>query len=336
MNKEQVHNEIDELIVSYLSGELDKASFAHLKQWTAESDEHRSYVRKSLEVGFSASIAGNTKDFSCKWGYAVFRQRVADYNREMDAYRTHFPWKTIGWVAAVGLLILFPLTGFWLGKQTMNRHFAMVKIETSRGAHTQLTLPDGTEVWLDADSRLIYPQDFGINNRQLTLKGKAYFDVTHNPAIPFEINTQEIDLKVLGTKFIFSNYPDDETITVDLSKGKVSLNDNSHHQQMYLSPNERMTYDKRTGEMKKTQINAENSASWTKEELYFDELPLSDIAKELARTYNVQIDVAEHLKNKSFYGNFKISTNSVNDILKTFSSTGEINFKYKNGKYVIY
>lgn len=336
MNKEQVHTDIDELIALYLSGELDKPSFLRLKQWVGANDAHRRYVRERLEIGFSAGAAGDRTPFNKERGYALFRQRVADYQQEMQTYEKHFPWKTVGWIAAIALLIVLPLAGFWLGQRMMNRHFATVTMETALGARTRLTLPDGTTVWLNAGSRLTYPQDFGINHRCLSLEGEAYFDVKHNEKLPFEINTKEIDLRVLGTKFTFSNYADDELVTVDLAKGKVSLNDHLHHRQMYLSPNERMTYNKTTGEMKKTMINAENSTVWTKEELFFDEQPLSAIAKELMRSYNVKIEVADYLRNKSFYGSFHLSQNSVDDILQTLSSTGEMKYRRREGTYILY
>lgn len=336
MSEEKVHNEIDELIDRYLSGELDKASFNRLKRWTEESVEHRQYVRESLEVGFSAGAAGDRTRFNKDRGYAFFKQRVAEYEQEMDAYQTHFPWKTVGWIAAVALLVLLPLAGFWQGQRMMNTKFASVKLETALGARTRLSLPDGTLVWLNAGSRLTYPQDFGINNRHITLEGEAYFDVKHNEKLPFEINTKEIDLRVLGTKFTFSNYPDDELVTVDLSKGKVSLNEKLHHREMYLAPNERMTYNKKTGEMKKSLINAENSNAWTKEELLFDEQPLSEIAKDLMRAYNVKIEVASYLKDKAFYGNFNIAKNTVDDVLRSISATKQMKYRYRNGVYTLY
>lgn len=337
MNEKQVHSEIDGLLARYLSGEIDRASFLRLKELAGENEELRRYVREHLEVGFSAGVAGDATSFFNKdKGYALFRQRVADYKSEIASYQVHFPWKIVGWVAAVILIVLLPLAGFWQGKRVMNKSFARVKVETAMGSHTTLTLPDGTTVFLNSGSRLTYPQDFGINNRHLALEGKAYFDVRHNEKLPFEINTKEINLRVLGTRFTFSNYADDDIITVDLEKGRVCLNDNLHHREMYLSPNERMTYNKQTGEMTKMQIDAEQSIAWTKAELFFDEQPLSEIAKELMRAYNVKISVANRLKNKSFYGSFRISQNSVDDILRTLSSTGEIKYHYKNGIYVIY
>lgn len=336
MSEQTVRNDIDELIVRYLSGEIDKPSFERLKQWADESNEYRQYLRMSLETGFSAGAAGDPAHFSSARGYAVFRQRVADYKQEMNACRTHLPWKTIGWVAAVVLAVLLPLAGFWQGQRMINSRFASVKMETAMGSRTQLYLPDGTLVWLNAGSCLTYPQDFGINNRRVSLQGEAYFDVKRNETLPFEINTREIDLKVLGTRFTFSNYPDDDFITVDLVKGKVSLNDHLLHREMYLEPNERMTYNKRTGEMNKTQIMAENAGAWMKEELFFDEQPLSEIARKLSRAYNVKIEVADYLKQKSFYGSFNIARNTVDDVLRAISATNRMKYRYRNGKYILY
>lgn len=336
MNNEQVYNEIDELIVRYLTGEIDKFSFNRLREWAAESEEHRTYVRKQLEVAFSAGVARDRTKFNKERGYALFRQRVADYKSEMASNRRPFPWKAIGWGVAVALLLLLPLAGFWQGRRMLNQRFASVKMETAMGARTRITLPDGTQVCLNAGSYLEYPQDFGINNRRLNLVGEAYFDVTHNGKLPFIINTKELDLRVLGTRFSFSNYADDDYITVDLAKGKVALSEHRNHQEIFLTPNERMVYNKKTGEMRKTAINADNTTAWTHNELFFDEQPLSEIAKELSRAYNVKIEVAGYLKNKSFYGSFDQSKNTIDDVLRTISATNQMKYRYRGGKYLLY
>lgn len=336
MNNEQIPDEIDDLIIRYLSGEMDKASFIRLRQWTDESNAHRTYVREQMEVGFSAGVAGEHTQFNKERGFALFRQRTSDFRSEMKAYDKPFPWKAIGWVAAVALLLLLPFAGFWEGQRRLNKQFAPVRMETAMGARTTLTLPDGTKVCLNAGSYLEYPQDFGINNRHLTLKGEAFFDVKHNMKLPFVINTRELDLQVLGTQFTFTNYADEDYITVNLIKGMVALNDHIRHQEMRLAPNERMTYNKKTGEMKKSSILGENALAWTRDELFFDEQPLSEIARKLSRAYNVKIKVAGYLKGKSFYGSFNRSQNTIDDVLRTISATNQMKYRYKSGEYLLY
>lgn len=155
--------------------------------------------------------------------------------------------------------------------------------------------------------------------------------------MPFEISTKELDLTVLGTKFNFRNYADDEEVVVNLLEGKVKLrNELVASADVYMSPNEKAILSKGTGRLVKTKINTSNSNLWTKDELYFDELLLEDIAKQLSRSFNVKIEVSDSLKNQRFYGSFRIVGNSIEKILETISSTNRMKYKYENNKYIVY
>ena len=152
-----------------------------------------------------------------------------------------------------------------------------------------------------------------------------------------EIHTHEVDLRVLGTKFNFKNYSDDEEVTVSLLEGKVALHNSlKSMSDLYLSPNEKMVLNKRTGEMVKSRARAENSMLWTNDELFFDEELLEDIAKKLMRSYDVRIEIADSLKNRRFYGSFKVMGNTIDEVLETIASTNRMKYRYENEKYILY
>lgn len=113
------------------------------------------------------------------------------------------------------------------------------------GARTKMHLPDGTAVWLNAGSKLSYSQGFGIDNRDVRLEGESYFEVSRNENLPFCVKTKEVKVRVLGTKFNFRNYQDDNEAVVNLLEGKVSLmNGLRKMSEQYLAPGECMTLDK--------------------------------------------------------------------------------------------
>ncbi len=336
MSNEQTQNNIEDLISAYLSGTIDSISLAKLKRWAEMSEENAAYVRKRLEIDFSVRVAEDTTPFDATRGFETFANRIAGGTSSAGSLRKRLSWKVIFRAAAILLIIALPIGGYWLGMKTMTSAFSDIAIETPFGSHTKTVLPDGTTVWLNAGSKLSYSQGFGVENRRVVLEGEAYFDVKRNAQIPFEINTKEIDLQVLGTRFTFSDYPDDEKVTVDLIKGKVLLVSQDSRQKMYLGPDERMTYNKLTGKMVREKVNAIVSTGWTKEELVFDEEPMKDIAKTLERSYNVRIKVADSLKEKSFYGIFNRTDNSVSDILDAISMTNQMKYRHINGTYVLY
>lgn len=335
MLKEEKNNDIDELITSYLSGNIDKETFAELKRWSLESEANRMYVRNQLEVWFSSGVAGDKTSFNKDKAFDLFKQRVSSGERKKEQVR-RFSWRVVYQVAAVVLILLLPLT-YWQGKETVKHRFADMIVEAPLGARTKLCLPDGTQVWLNAGSKIVYSQGFGVDDRKLSLVGEGYFEVTKNEEIPFEIKTRELDLKVLGTKFNFKNYPEDEEVTVNLMEGKVALqNEMKKMRTLYLEPHEKMVLNKRTGTMTKSKTNVEYANAWSRNELFFDEELLEDIAKKLMRSYDVEIEVADSLNNKRFYGSFKIVGNTIDEVLQTIASTNRMKYRYEDNKYILY
>lgn len=336
MYTEKQYPEIDQLIDLYFTGKADKVSLNKLEDWMHQSEEHRKYVRDRVEIWFSAGVSGDITNFDKNTAFNRFKQRIATAPRAHASIRPLF-WKYIGSAAAIVLILLLPFATYWKGKETIRQTFADMTVEAPMGARTKLYLPDGTLVWLNAGSKITYSQGFGVDDRSLSLEGEGYFEVTHNKEVPFEIKTHEVGLKVLGTKFNFKNYPDDEEVTVNLMEGKVALhNELRSMPELYLEPSEKMTLNKRTGEMKKTRANVTNSNIWTKDELFFDEELLEDIAKKLMRSYDVRIEIADSLRNRRFYGSFKIMGNTIDEVLETIASTNRMKYRYENEKYILY
>lgn len=337
MHDDSLHAGIDRLIMEYVSGKLDKDSFDRLKRWSLESEDNRRYVRQRLEVWFSSGAVDNRVSFDKEKAYLRFLQRIHDRPESGTGRTRRLPLSYLYKVAAVILIVVLPIAGYWSGKETVKSTFADMVVEAPLGAQTRLSLPDGTSVWLNAGSKITYSQGFGMDDRKLSLEGEGYFEVEKNEKIPFEIMTPEVSLRVLGTKFNFRNYPDDKEVAVSLLEGSVMLhNEMKMMSDMVLRPDERMTLDKRTGEMRKSRADVENSMLWTRDELFFDEELLEDIAKKLTRSYDVRIEVADSLKGKRFYGSFRILGNTVEEVLEAIASTGQMRYKLINGKYILY
>ena len=149
-------------------------------------------------------------------------------------------------------------------------------------------------MWLNSDSKITYPLVFSGNSRKVILTGEAYFEVTKNSGQPFIVQTENFNVKVLGTKFNFRNYDEDEEVTVNLLEGEVQLENYVKKMGInYLSPSEKVTLNKLTGEMIISRAEVKNAKEWTNDGLFFDEMPLSDIVKELNRSYNVKINIAD-------------------------------------------
>lgn len=331
------HSRLDNLIELYCSGNMDKASLAELRKLALESDDNHRYVRERLELWLSSGMVEKQENpLQLNRKFHEIEQRIAEVEED-GTTSFKLPWRWGRWVAAAVLVALLPLGGYLWGVRTSSGHLSGVTMETAFGARTMVYLPDSTLVWLNAGSKLAYSRNYGVSDRKVTLQGEALFDVRHNKKLPFEVNSKEVNLKVLGTRFVFSDYPDDKTVTIDLVRGKVFLEGNTENkQQLYLSPNERMVLCKETGRMRKQAIDATLSDSWTKGRLFFDEVSLADIAKELSRSYNVRIKVMPSMQDDVFYGSFDMKQNTLEDILRIISSTKQMKYRYKDGEYILY
>lgn len=157
-------------------------------------------------------------------------------------------------------------------------------IHIPRGMTKQLTLSDGTRIWLNAESSLKYPDTFeGKAQREVYLEGEAYFEVSKNPQHPFLVKTTAIETQVLGTSFNIKAYSKKD-VQVTLLEGSIKVSD-KHHNNILLKPGEH-TNEK----LHKSQVeNVSQYRAWTTGSFYFDNTELIEIMRELGRWYNIDI-----------------------------------------------
>ncbi len=161
------------------------------------------------------------------------------------------------------------------------------------GKKIQLTLEDGTKVWLNAGSRMAFPTKFLENKREVFLEGEGYFEVAHNPKLPFYVNTNEIAIKVLGTKFDISAYESDKQIETVLLEGSISVSERSAlgflKRESILKPYQKASYDRndRTIVLRE-EPDVDYAIAWTEGWYKFHRQSIDDVLNKLQRYYNVK------------------------------------------------
>lgn len=337
MEEEKKH--IDELIVNYLTEGLDKDALGELETWIAASAENQQYFIQRREIWFSAVSHEAASVYNKNEAFEAFKNRV-ESQKEMhktprQGFRLSVLWR---YVAVVAVIVAVGCISYWQGEVNVKDTFADISVEAPLGSKTKLYLPDGTLVWLNAGSRMTYSQGFGVDNRKVELEGEGYFEVKRNEKIPFFVKTKDLQLQVLGTKFNFRDYPEDHEVVVSLLEGKVELNNLLREEkEAFLSPDERAVLNKANGLMTVETVTASNASQWTGGYLFFDEELLLDIAKELERSYNVKIHIAnDSLKTFRFYGNFVRREQSIQEVLEALAATEKMKYKIEERNITIY
>lgn len=176
--------------------------------------------------------------------------------------------------------------------KTSNRKQELNQLIVPYGKNSSLKLPDGTMAWLNAGSRLVYPNYFAGKKREVYLIGEGFFEVTHNEKMPFLVQTSDLNIEVLGTKFNISAYPSDNMIETVLVEGKVKLTQNrifTFEREHILELNQLAIYNRTNSDIKIKQVDVINYVSWHEGYLNFESTDLNRIVKRLERYYNIKI-----------------------------------------------
>ena len=336
---EEENKHIDELIANYLTEGLDKNALDELKTWIAASAENQQYFIRQREIWFSAVSREAASVYDKDKAFENFRNRVESQKEIQSTSRRGFSLSALWrYAAVVAIIIAVGCISYWQGEVNVKDTFADISVEAPLGSKTKLYLPDGTLVWLNAGSRMTYSQGFGVDNRKVELEGEGYFEVKRNEKIPFFVKTKDLQLQVLGTKFNFRDYPEDHEVVVSLLEGKVGLNNLLREEkEAVLSPDERAVINKANGLLTVESVTASNASQWTDGYLFFDEELLPDIAKELERSYNVKIHIAnDSLKTFRFYGNFVRREQNIQEVLEALASTEKMQYKIEERNITIY
>lgn len=285
------------------------------------------------ELWVSSAVADDTLQYDVDQAFERFQKRTGLDQSGRQSYKWYRTWSVAA--VAIVLLGLITVTAYWQGSRQIQSNFSDIVVEAPLGSKTKLTLPDGSTVWLNAGSKMIYSQGFGVSDRRLAFQGEGYFEVEKNDEMPFLVQTHDVNVTVVGTKFNFRNYPEDEEAVVELLEGKVALENQLKEESVrYLSPNEKMVLHKATGEMDITSAKVKEATLWTENILLFDEDLLPDIVRELERSYHVQIEIEnEDLKQTRFYGQFNQLEQNIYDVLDMLSETGKLKY-HEEGKVI--
>ena len=199
----------------------------------------------------------------------------------------------------------------------------MNTVRVLRGSEYRLILSDGTKVWLNAESQLIYPVRFTGENREVIMKGEACFEVAKKEKQPFVVKTKDVAVKVLGTFFNVEAYPEKKDVITTLVEGRINVSDGERER--VVEPGQQIIA---TGdELLVKQVRAEEFVSWTRGVCFFTDTSLEQIMEKLSRWYDVEV-VFTHPSLRDAHFTLEIKRyDNISDVLVRIEKTERVKFR---------
>ena len=308
------NQEFKSIVYRYFRGQLDDREYELLTSYLQDNDnrEYFGVARKEWEKQPELDELG--KRTLNRLQYKLSRDIT-----QIPVHRnTRNLWIRVASVAAILIagLLLGSITTYIIssGKKTSEQ----LVFVTPRGEKSTVKLPDGSEVWLNANSRLVY-NSFSTSLRKVELKGEAFFKVAHNKNAPFVVKTNECEIKVLGTTFNVMAYDEFGRKEITLVEGKVDVVSGNENQ--VLKPGQSLIL--KNHRMKITEVNTAQASAWVDNKFNFKDVPLSELVKRLEDWYDVDITLDNHSgREVNYTGTFKNEETiwQVLDAIKVYTS----------------
>lgn len=286
---------MEEIVGKYLQQEASEEEKVLLLKWLQENEENKVLFSELRDIWLASGKGHFTTPAYINQAYNQFTHNIKAY-RQCHKQRSLTYFTQIA--AAILLLIICSGTAYYMGVQkyagdirtseVVMNHFIMGK--DSKGS---IILPDGTVAWLHSESKLSYPQIFSEKERRVQLEGEGYFVVSRKEKRPFYVETNEMEVKVLGTRFDVKNYTKQNIVETTLLSGKVEVFFPALDKKILLVPNQKIQFNQESESYKVNEVNALDYILWINDKITFTDESLARILFKMERWYNIEIGCAK-------------------------------------------
>lgn len=319
------NNNIARIIRKFLSSRFPSETEEKVQKWIVKGKDTQAKEKASLDYWNELEVKADSNTYT-----ALERVNLRiGYNKEH--LKNIASYRKFTRVAAV-IIPFFLLGGFLLYSLSVGDE--LIEVTAAYGEQKRLLLPDSSEIWLNAGSTITYPQTFAEDKRLVTLDGEAYFIVSKDTTKPFIVETSQLSVKVLGTKFNVRAYADDERISTTLTSGKVEVNVRSQLPRI-LQPNERLTYDKSTSHIDISTVESIDTDSWIKGRLFFTNATAEEIFRTLERRYNTTIENTLSIPATKRYTVKFLKDENLNEMLNILADIIGFTYQQNENKIII-
>jgi len=291
----QNKSQIDALILKLFNKTISLEEKKLLNTWIRENKEHLLQMQNIWHVS-----------------HPVFKPDEIDIDKAITKIMRNIEPKITRtkktslfvWWQRVAAVLIIPVmlwsTAQYNSEKNRKSNIAFQEIMSPLGMQSEISLPDGSHVWLNSGSTLKYPVEFTSENRELYLTGEAFFKVKSDKDHPFIVSTKNLKVTATGTAFNIESYKNDSITAVTLLEGKVNVKIGNVNPEN-ISPNQRLVFNKNAKKYTVIATDAKHWCVWKDGILAFRNEPLEDVFKRIGRTYNVYIEVKDKMVGQQLY-----------------------------------
>lgn len=322
-------------LIAYLKGLLDEKASKEVDAWLALSNDNQKTLEDLYVLMFVDERIQAKNEIDVTQSFREFQEKNMRMPSSASSATRKMPlWRKVSTIAALLLVVL--LSGAFISLMLLERNAEPIFVSTQLGERAQVTLPDGSKVWLNACSSVAYKKSFFSRKRSAELKGEAYFEIARNSYLPFVVTSDNSQIKVLGTKFNVRSNEDENYLSATLMEGSILFSENKANIYVQIKPGEELIFDKSTQAYQlKNLSNPTEILGWMEGRLIFENNSLEEIAKSLERNYNVRIRFGDNMvKQKRFNAEFEMADN-IYQILSILELTDKFTYKINKREIVI-
>ena len=305
------------------------------QKWMEKHPEQQETVSKAREFILRMRFKDQALSASAK--EALLDNIIADPKNKLVAYpKSVYPWQWLKVAAVLALIFTFSYFAYRIPyAHTSPTPLAAKNITKANpsGRKSQIILPDGTKVHLNAESKLIYPEEFSDSARVVQLVGEAFFEVAEDTRRPFSVKAKNVTTTALGTRFNVNGYPETGQVHIALVSGKLRIEKDTLHSQSYLlHPGEKIMFGQKAGYGKITPFDDLHEIGWKDGILIFEDASFSEFISKLERWYGVKF-LVQGTPHQTWQIEGKFDNESLEEILKGVSFTHNIQYEI-NGQQI--
>jgi len=323
------HDQHTELIAKHLAAETTEREKEELFAWMNEDGANKKFfdeMAQIWEMSATAVAQPYEPDFEKAWA------KIDDATAASSQSAKVAPLSKImrRWRVAAAFLLAMAAGLWWWSRPEPIR---IVEVRTFDKQKKEVTLPDGSHIWLNDHSTLTYDARFA--ERNVALDGEAFFEVKHMDTHPFRIFSGGVTTTVLGTSFNVRAYAGENQVEVTVETGKVGLAPADEKKSPIVLPaGTSGIFDKKTQEVQVAQQKIPNAVAWKNRTLYFDDTLMKDIIETLERYFEVDINVSNDLIYNCHYS-VSFEQPNLEEVLKILSGTFNLEITRKGGGYLL-